>query len=81
MVYIGYNYEGKPISIVSAKSKELAYAYWQGKDILPHTHQCLEEDFASLDDHPTGVFEILKTRKVTLSPFGGTPQEYLVVDK
>jgi hypothetical protein len=58
MVYIGYNHDKVPISIVNAKSKELAYAYWQGKGILPHSHKCLEneEDFEPLKTHPTGCF-------------------------
>lgn len=64
MVYIGYNYEGKVVSIVNAKSKELAYAYWQGKSIIPHSHKCLEKDFTSLDEHPTGVFPIVETEEV-----------------
>lgn len=67
MIYIGYNYEGLPISIVNAKSKELAYAYWQGKDVLPYSHKCLEEDFTPLKDHLTGVYEILKTNELTIS--------------
>lgn len=78
MVYIGYDYESIPISVVSAKSKELAVAYWQGKEILPHTIQCLEEDFASLDDHPTGVFEILKTKEKTI---GSKFEKYRIVVK
>jgi len=61
MTYIGYNHEGKPISIVVAKSKELAYAYWQGKGILPISHKCVEEDFIKLEEHPTGVFPIMET--------------------
>lgn len=65
MIFIGYNYDNKPISIVNAKSKELAYAYWQGKDILPHSHKCLEEDFTSLNDHPTGVFPIMETKELS----------------
>ena len=77
MVFIGYDYNGSPISVVCAKSKELAYAYWQGKDILPHSHKCLEEDFTHLDEHPTGVFPIVQTKEVSLSNFGGTPSKYL----
>jgi len=65
MTFIGYNYDGYPISIVVAKSKELAYAYWQGKGILPHYHECVEEDYSSLDEHPTGVFPIMNTVEVS----------------
>lgn len=70
MIFIAYNYENKPISIVNAKSKELAYAYWQGKDILPHSHKCVEEDFTKLDNHPTGVYPIMETEEVNSSKFG-----------
>ena len=79
MVFIGYNHDNKPISIVSAKSKELAYAYWQGKDILPHSHKTVEEDFTPLNEHPTGVFPIMETAEVSLSSFGGNPSKYLVI--
>lgn len=61
MIFIGLDYNNKIISIVNAKSKELAYAYWQGKDILPHSHKNLEEDYISLKEHPTGVYPILET--------------------
>ena len=67
MIFIGYNYEGYTISIVNAKSRELADAYWQGAQIIPHTVKCLEKDFASLDEHPTGVYPILRTKEQNLS--------------
>jgi len=86
MIFIGYNPEGYPVSIVNAKTKELAYAYWQGANMLPHSHKCLEDDFSSLDDHPTGVFPILKTKEFTdydLSHNCRNPQgrKYLMVEK
>jgi len=42
MIYIGYNYEGYPVSIISAKTKESANAYWQGKGITPHSTKELD---------------------------------------
>lgn len=65
MVFIGFDYEGYPISIVNAKSIELAYAYWQGAGILPNSHKSLEEDYTNINDHATGVYPILKTEEVS----------------
>lgn len=66
MVIIARNYEGKTISIVNAKSKELAMAYWQGKDIYPHTTKCVDdpEVYTPLNEHPTGVYPILETIEI-----------------
>ena len=64
MIFIAYNFDGYIISIVNAKNKELANAYWQGADIVPYSIKSLEKDFSSLEDHPTGVFSILKTQEV-----------------
>jgi hypothetical protein len=61
MIFIAYNYKSQVVSIVSAKSLELANAYWQGANVNVYSHKCLEEDFTSLDEHPTGVFPIVKT--------------------
>lgn len=36
MIYIGLDYEGRPMSIVSAADGKSAHAYWQGKGTLPH---------------------------------------------
>jgi len=61
MVIIGYNKDNYPVSILSTKSVELAYAYWQGAKTEVNSHKVLEEDFTPLSEHPTGVFPILKT--------------------
>ena len=63
MIFIGRNYEGFIISILSAKSKELAHAYWQGEGTQINTVECLEEDRAPLEESITGVMPILKTRE------------------
>lgn len=60
MIFIAYNYEGIPISVVNAKSKELAYAYWHGAGIIPHSHKSLD-DFTPLEEHPTGVIPLIHT--------------------
>jgi hypothetical protein len=55
-IYIAKNYDGKTISIVLARDATLANAYWQGKDIFPHsTHEYTEDD---LKEHITGVLPI-----------------------
>lgn len=67
MIYIAYNHDGIITSIVSAKSKELALAYWQGtKDGLPHESKCLETDFTPLSEHPTGVMPVLITKTINI---------------
>lgn len=64
MIYIAYDYNDKCISIVNAKSLELANAYWQGKGCMPHRTKSLD-DFISLDEHPTGVYDLVKIREFT----------------
>ena len=71
MVFIGYNHKSEPISIVVARSKELAYAFWQGKGILPHSHKSVEEDFTPLSEHPTGVFPLLTTEVKSVYEISG----------
>jgi len=61
MIFIAYNHKSQVTSVVTAKSIELAQAYWQGANIDVFSHKCLETDFTSLEDHPTGVFPIVKT--------------------
>lgn len=63
MIFIAKDYNGKVISIVNAKSLELANAFWQGRGVIPHTVSDLEKDYLPLEDHPTGVYELLKTKE------------------
>lgn len=65
MVCIAYNHNNEIISIVNAKSMELAYAYWHGASLLPHHHKT-DEDF-DFTDNGTGVVPILVTKQI--SPF------------
>lgn len=63
MIVIAYNHNGKVVSIVNAKSEELAKAFWQGRGIIYNTINNLDDKktFTSLDEHPTGVYPIFET--------------------
>ena len=67
MIFIAYDNNEFVLSIVNAKSKELAVAYWHGLGLLPYFIKSLDKDFVSLDKHPTGVIPILKTKSVNVS--------------
>lgn len=77
-VFIAKNYDGKTESIVLAACEELAQAYWQGKDIYPHSITEFSEK--SLEDHPTGVLPILATVKKNIPDYGPDRREYLLVE-
>ena len=62
MVCIAYNHKGQPISIVNAKSEELAMAYWHGAGVLPHSHKT-DKDFDP-NINGTGVVPILTTEVI-----------------
>ncbi len=81
MIFIAVNHDGYIISIVNAKSLELANAYWQGANIIPNT-VLNKKDFTPLDEHPTGVIPLLKTRIVKIrKDFGSGFTEIVAVDK
>jgi len=65
MVFIAYNYEGFPISVVNSLSEDLALAFWQGRGLTVHSHGSLKEDFTPLKEHPTGIYEFIKTENVS----------------
>jgi len=79
MVYIAYDYNGRVIDIVLAKSRELVNAYWHGKGVFPHSTEERREEL--LENHPTGVIPLIHIREITLNEFGRNPKKYLVVDK
>lgn len=64
MIYIARDYNDTVISIVSSKTIESAYAYWQGKDILPNS----VSEFNMTDERENEkvgfVSPILNTREV-----------------
>ena len=66
MVFIAYNHDGYVVSIVNAKSEDLAKAYWQGAHVNYDSIRNLDdkETFTPLSEHPTGVYPILKTNTV-----------------
>lgn len=80
MIFIAYDQNGVTTSIVNAKSEELALAYWQGADVDVFSHKSLD-DFMDLNNHPTGVYPILKTKNKSLSGFGKNPENYIIVLK
>lgn len=59
-VYVAKDYQGKVESVVLAKSRELAVAYWHGQGIYPHHTEELTAE--NLNGHPTGVLPILRTK-------------------
>jgi len=79
-IYVAKNYDGRVVSVVLAKSYELAQAYWQGQGLFPHSVDQWTEK--ALEDHPTGVLPILKTMVKTIHPYDiSRTTEILVVDK
>ena len=78
-IFIAKTYDGKVESVVLAKNYGLAQAYWQGRDIFPHTVGSKEEK--DLEDHPTGVIPIVKTEKLRASRFGRSEEEFLIILK
>lgn len=84
MIFIAYQHDGIPVSIVSATEEKIALAYWQGAKIDVHTHKCVENpaDFIPLTEHPTGVIEILKTQEVYASTIDTrNPNKKLIIVK
>lgn len=79
MIFIGKNHNGQIISIVSAKSLEAARAYWQGKDILPHTETQFDTDEQRENEQMGYVTPILVTTKLALSHLGGVPHDFIVI--
>ena len=65
MIFIAKDYEGSTISIVNAKSKEIALAFWAGKDIYPTNILSIDNfaDFADINKNPCGVYELINITK------------------
>lgn len=59
-IYVAKDYSGKIESVVLARSRELAVAYWHGQDVYPHSTEELTDE--NLNGHPTGVLPVLKTK-------------------
>ena len=83
MVIVGYDHNGTIISILNAKSQELANAYWQGAGISIHRSRSLDdkETFMPLDESPTGVYPILKTKEIDVQLFGRNSKTVRIIEK
>lgn len=80
MIFIAKNHNLIPIGIISAKSKELANAYFQGKEIYPY--QITEFDMnQDRENEKMGfVTPILATREVdSRELLDDKGREYIVV--
>lgn len=73
MIYIAYNRDCQPVSIVNARSRDVAIAYWHGAKIIPDTIKSLD-DFISIDVHPTGVIPLLTTHLVQVRSLNSAGQ-------
>lgn len=79
-LYFAYNRNSDLLSIVCAKTKQLAVAYWQGADVQYDTCRSFTElhgTVEELEDHPTGVFPIVKTK--TVDAYGLKPGSKLLI--
>jgi len=63
VIFIAKNYDGKVMSVVLARSYEMAQAYWQGRKVYAHTVETRTEK--DLEDHTTGVLPIVNTKEIT----------------
>ena len=63
MIFIAKNFDGKVMSVVLARSYEMAQAYWHGGKVYAHTVETRTEK--DLEDHITGVLPIVHTKEIT----------------
>ena len=76
MIFIAKDHKSKIISIISAKTQESANAYWQGKNISPHTKEIWDIERVRENEEKGFITPILETKKERLELFG---TEYRVV--
>ncbi len=81
MIFIAYNHEGYPISIISAKSQESANAYWQGKDQLPYSSKSFDIGEDRGNEKEGYVTPLLKTKEVDAYLYRNSSEKLLMVDK
>lgn len=81
MIFIGYNYDGYPISIISAKSQESANAYWQGKDQLPYSSKSFDINEDRENENEGYVTPLLKTKEVDAYLYRNNSGKLLMIDK
>ena len=63
-IFIGYDYDGNVISVISAKSEENANAYWQGLNCLPHHSKRFDTDEQRENEKLGFVTPIVKTKEI-----------------
>lgn len=63
LTIIAYNNNGYIISIVLAKSLELAHAYWSGQKLEVHNTAIVGVDIVMMEENLGGVVPLLKTRQ------------------
>lgn len=63
-IFIGYDYDGKVISVISAKDESSANAYWQGTGDLPHSQKRFDTDEQRENEQLGFVTPIVKTKEI-----------------
>lgn len=79
MIFIGKNYDGKVISIISAQDERSANAYWQGKDIFPHSITRFDMNEERENEQAGFVTPLLETKEVDAYHFRNSDKKLLLV--
>lgn len=58
-IYVATNYKKDVLSVVIAKNKELANAFWQGQGHIPHLVEEIDPDEVLYEQH-TGIRELIR---------------------
>ena len=66
-IYIAYNFDNQPTSIVIADSEQSARAYWQGAGVDHHSERCIDLSDESDTEKLGYVTPILKTKEISCS--------------
>jgi hypothetical protein len=81
MIFIAKDYKGRIISIISAKTKESANAYWQGKSVAVHSEEIWDIEKVRENEESGFVTPILETTKKQLTSWIGSEYiEYIVIE-
>jgi len=82
MIFIAYNHDSVIISIVSAKDKISANAYWQGRGIIPHFSVPFDSAEIRVNEEQGYVTPILHTKEVSVKLWGQSGERKIIkVDK
>lgn len=63
-IFIGYDFNGKVISVISAKDENSANAYWQGTGDLPYSQKRFDVDEQRENEKMGFVTPIVKTQEI-----------------